>query len=104
MARTLLLSILASALSSPARENEHPIQINIPLASALSSPARENQHPLKLGHDLRDEKHLHWLPESFSQWQKRQLMINKKKYPQLKDVRVGQLDWLQVIELNIVVA
>ena len=96
MARTLLLSILASALSNPARENEHPIQINIPLAS-------ENQHPLKLGHDLRNEKHLHWLPESFSQWQKRQLMINKKKYPQLKDVRVGQLDWLQVNELIIVV-
>ena len=96
MTKTLLLSILASALSSPARENEHPIQINIPLASALSSPARENQHPLKLGHDLRDEKHLHWLPESFSQWQKRQLMINKKKYPQLKDVRVGKLDWIHL--------
>ena len=99
MARTLLLSILASALSSPVRENEHPIQINIPLGSTLSSPARENQHPLKLG-----QKHLHWPPESFSHWQKRQLMINKKKYPQMKDVRVGQLDWLQVIEFNIVVA
>ena len=95
MSRTVLLSILASALSIPARENEHPIQINIPLASQ----ARENQHPLKLG-----QKHMHWPPESFSHWQKRQLMINKKKYPQMKDVRVGQLDWLQVIEFNIVVA
>ena len=55
------------------------------LASALSHPSPQKKHPLKLGHDLRGHKHQYWLPE----WQKKQL-IYRGKPSQLKDLTVCQ--------------